>query len=127
MKYLIRIFVDGYETTVEHFKPQDLKSVHLCIADYIRQEKFSFPIEMTRYNQPIALKVPSDFNKFTHTRIHLNPYDFHKKLDIQFDYINDYDGVHHCGDILCDSNCGTLYCGCIDLCRGLCGDTYDSY
>jgi hypothetical protein len=29
--------------------------------------------------------------------------------------------VHYCGDADCDSRCGVLDCGCIDMCRGRCG------
>jgi hypothetical protein len=28
---------------------------------------------------------------------------------------------HYCGDINCEWDCGTLSCGCIDVCRGRCG------
>jgi hypothetical protein len=29
--------------------------------------------------------------------------------------------VCHCGDRWCDWDCGVLWCGCIDVCRGRCG------
>jgi len=29
--------------------------------------------------------------------------------------------VHYCGDKACEWDCGTLDCGCIDMCRGRCG------
>jgi hypothetical protein len=29
--------------------------------------------------------------------------------------------IHYCGDSECEWDCGTLDCGCIDLCRGRCG------
>ena len=28
---------------------------------------------------------------------------------------------HYCGDWMCPGDCGTLSCGCIDVCRGRCG------
>ena len=117
MKYQIRIFVDGYETTVKHLKKNELAAITDSILEYINQNRFSFPIEMTRHDDPVALNVPSDFKAHEGKRIKLNPFGFHKKLDIQFDYISDMDGVHYCDDIFCDGYCGTLYCGCIDVCR----------
>jgi hypothetical protein len=29
--------------------------------------------------------------------------------------------IHHCGDADCEYDCGVLWCGCIDQCRGRCG------
>ena len=29
--------------------------------------------------------------------------------------------LHYCGDAHCDWDCGVLWCGCIDVCRGRCG------
>jgi hypothetical protein len=29
--------------------------------------------------------------------------------------------IHYCNDRLCNWDCGTLWCGCIDVCRGRCG------
>lgn len=29
--------------------------------------------------------------------------------------------THHCGDRSCHWDCGVLWCGCIDICRGRCG------
>jgi hypothetical protein len=29
--------------------------------------------------------------------------------------------VHHCGENTCEEDCGELWCGCIDICRGSCG------
>ena len=39
---------------------------------------------------------------------------------------DDYDCVrpsrlHYCGDAHCEWDCGVLWCGCIDVCRGRCG------
>jgi hypothetical protein len=125
MKYYIRIFVDGYETTVQNLKQNELKPISDSIMDYVREKQFSFPIEMTRYYDPIALKVPFEFMQFTEKRIHLSPFGFHKALDIQFEHIDDSDSVHYCYDIWCDGYCGTLRCGCIDVCRSRCGMGYD--
>lgn len=33
-----------------------------------------------------------------------------------------YGAYCHCGDLDCHYDCGTLSCGCIDMCRGRCGD-----
>jgi hypothetical protein len=32
-----------------------------------------------------------------------------------------YDRLCDCRDVTCDTRCGTLWCGCIDVCRGRCG------
>lgn len=34
--------------------------------------------------------------------------------------------AHHCGDWMCPGDCGVLWCGCIDQCRGRCGISNDS-
>jgi hypothetical protein len=127
MKYLIRIFADGYETSVKHLKKDEITAISNCLIEYVSQQKYSFTIEMSRYYDPVALNVPSDFKTFTGKRIHLNPFGFHKKLEIQFDIIDSSDRVCYCYDIWCEGNCGTLYCGCMDICRGKCGASINSY
>ena len=121
MKYHIRLFADGYETVAANLKDYELKSITECIYEYIQKEKFTFTIEMKRYYDSVALNVPEAFNKFNEKRIHLNPFGFHQKLDIQFEYVDSNDFVHYCDDIWCQGGCGTLDCGCIDVCRGRCG------
>ena len=38
------------------------------------------------------------------------------------EYNEEYDlRVHYCGDPSCKEDCGELWCGCIDVCRGRCG------
>lgn len=32
-----------------------------------------------------------------------------------------WDNPHSCGDWICPGDCGVLFCGCIDVCRGRCG------
>jgi hypothetical protein len=34
---------------------------------------------------------------------------------------NKQTNIHHCGDEYCEWDCGELWCGCIDVCRGRCG------
>lgn len=117
MKFEIRIFVEGYETVVPNLKQNELKAVTDSIFEYIQSEKIHGEIQMKRYNQPVVLNANSDFMKLSNKRISLNPYNFHKKLDIQFDYLDDINYVHYCDDIWCNGGCGVLSCGCIDVCR----------
>lgn len=118
MKYALRIFIDDYETVVSNLKENELKAITTSIIEYINNQKFSFTIEMKRYYDPVALNVPSSFKEYDGKRIHLEPFGFHQKLDIQFDYINDWDSNHYCHDIWCEGDCGVLSCGvCIDMCR----------
>jgi len=118
MKYAIRLFVDGYETTAERLKDDELVAITQCIYEYIKKEGFSFVIEMTRYyDESVALNVNEAFKKFNGVRIHLDPFGFHRKLDIQFDYIDSNNRVCYCHDIWCGGGCGVLPCGCIDMCR----------
>ena len=132
MKYQLRLFVDNYETTVKNLKPQELKAIGACISEYIRQEKkqenFSFTIEMTEYSDPVAINVPDAFKSYTEKKIHLDPFGFNKKLDIEFNHISDSNFVcRPCNNIWCEGHCGVLDCGCIDLCRGRCDMGIDSY
>ena len=128
MKFEIRIFVDGYETTVNNLKQIDLKPVNEAIFDYLQNEKLLCELEMKRYNQPLVLRATSEFMKLDKKRISLNPFGFHKKLDIQFDYLNDDNYVCNCYEVWCEGACGVLSCGCVDVCRGRCGmNDYDSY
>jgi hypothetical protein len=127
MKYHARIFVDGYESDVKSFKVDEVKSIVECIYEYIQQQKLTLTLNMRDYNTAVALNVGSNFSTLNGKRIELEPFGFHKKLGIQFDYVNDNNDVCYCYDIWCEGSCGTLDCGCIDLCRGRCGSGYDSY
>jgi hypothetical protein len=43
------------------------------------------------------------------------------KAEDYYDYMEDEKSWHYCGDWLCPGDCGTLSCGCIDVCRNKCG------
>ncbi len=43
------------------------------------------------------------------------------KAEDYYDYMEHEESWHYCGDWLCPGTCGTLVCGCIDICRGKCG------
>ena len=126
MKFELRIFVDGYETTTYNLKDTEIRAIRSTIYEYFEIKKLSGDLEMTRYEQPVILYTSSEFIDIDNQRISLSPYNFHKKLDIQFDYIDDNDAVHYCYDIWCDGRCGTLPCGCIDVCRGCGAYAYDN-
>lgn len=128
MKFEIRIFVDGYETVLKNLKQTELKPVNEAIFEYLQDEKLRCEIETKRYNQPIVITSDSEFMRLNKKRISLNPFGFHKKLDIQFDYLNNDNYVCDCYEVWCEGTCGVLSCGCVDLCRGKCGmNEYDSY
>ena len=128
MKYEIRIFVDGYETFVNILKQNELKPISDAIFEYLQSQKLQCELEMKRYNQPVVLRASEEFKKLDHKKILLNPFGFHKKLEIQFEYLNNDNHVCHCYEVWCEGSCGTLDCGCIDVCRGRCGmKDYDSY
>lgn len=117
MKLEIRIFIEGYETFVSKIKQNELKAISDCIFEYIQSEKIHGEIEINRYSQPVVLNADSSFMNINNKRISLNPYNFHKKLDIEFNYVDEMNYVHYCDDIWCTGGCGVLSCGCIDVCR----------
>lgn len=117
MKYQLFIFIDGCETLANKLEENELKTINSSIMEYIHKNGFNFKIELTRYYDSVALNVPSEFEPFTGKRIHLKSHDFHKELEIQFNYVDNFDWIHYCDDIWCDGDCGVLYCGCIDVCR----------
>ena len=43
------------------------------------------------------------------------------KFEEEYNYMEDEESWHYCGNWLCPGDCGTLVCGCIDVCRGKCG------
>jgi hypothetical protein len=128
MKAFIRIFVDEYETSIEHLKDTEIEAIVTCFYEYIASENVSFELNFTRYLEPVALNIPQDFmKKIDKQRIELLPYGFHKNLKIQMDSISDSNFVCSCDDIWCNGTCGTLMCGCIDVCRNRCGTNYSNY
>ena len=128
MKALIHIYVDEYETEIKQIKNTDIKIIMEELYTFIQSKGYTFEINLQRYNDPIATRIPEEFmKKYDKEKITFNPFGFHKKLQIMFTYVNADDIMCSCGDVYCYGNCGTLICGCIDLCRGRCGETYDSY
>jgi len=128
MKYLIRLYVDDYETTINKFKDSDVKIILATLYEFLQNEQYSFEIQLTKFADPTALGVPTEFmHVYNMKKIQLNPFGFHKNLKVMFEYVSNDNSVCSCGDLYCDGHCGTLVCGCIDLCRGYCGQGYDSY
>lgn len=127
MKFAIRIFVDGYETTVQNLKKDEIACIKGTIYEYIQTKNTGGTIELNGYSDQVMYNLQPDFMEYSGKKIHLNPFGFHKPLDVIFEYINANDFVCYCGDMYCDARCGTLNCGCIDVCRNKCGLNYDSY
>ena len=128
MKAYIHIFVDDYEVTINTLKPADVKSILAALCEFLQKESVVFEIKLTHFIDPVALGVPAPFlHTFNMKKIELNPFGFHKNLKIMFEHVSNTNSVCMCGDIYCEGHCGTLHCGCIDICRGYCGQGYDSY
>ena len=128
MKFFIRIFIEGYETSVTVLKPQENEIIKQTLYEFIQKENHVGEIDLVNCGDPVITRTRSDFMVLNNKKFRLEPFGFHKKLEIQFDYVNDDNFVCNCCDIWCDGHCGTLSCGCIDVCRNRCGlNGYDSY
>ena len=128
MKFEIRIFIDGYESTIKNLKQTELNAITGAISEYLRNEKLQGELEMNKYRQSVILHAQPEFMKLNNKRVSLDPFGFHRKLDIQFDHLSNDNYVCNCYEVWCTGSCGTLDCGCIDTCRGRCGmRDYDSY
>ena len=128
MKSLIHIYLDDYETDIKLIKRNDIKIIIDELFTFIKKEGYVFEINFEKYIDPIATRVPEEFmKKYNKNKITLEPFGFHKGLKIMFEYVSDDNKICDCGNIYCDGDCGTLICGCVDICRGKCGDSYDSY
>ena len=128
MKAFIRIFVDEYETSVDHLKDTEITAITTCLYEYIATENVSFEVNLKRYLDPLAINIPQDFmKKIDKHRFELRPYGFHKNLKIQMDYVAHNNFICSCSDIWCNGTCGTLICGCIDVCRDRCANHKSYY
>lgn len=120
MKYELRLFIDGYQVYVSNLKETELKPISDAIVEYFQSEKVDCELEMKRYMHPVLLHVKEDISRIENKKIKLDPFGFHKTLEIEVEYISNSNRVCDCFDIWCDGYCGVLYCGCIDVCRGQC-------
>ena len=128
MKSIINIYIDGYQTDITLINKENTKIILNELYKYIQEKGYNFEINFTYATDPIGRRIPEEFmKKYNNIKIELYPYNFNKKLHIMFEYVSDDDELCHCRDVYCYSNCGTLICGCVYICNGTCGESYDSY
>ena len=127
MKFAIRIFVDGYETTVSNLKTHEIVAIKSTIYEYIINKNISGELTLNEYSDQVIYNVKSEFMAYNGKKIHLDPFGFHKQLEVMFEYVNEDDFICYCNDMYCDGKCGTLSCGCLDVCHNRCGFNFDSY
>jgi hypothetical protein len=128
MKAIIHLYLDNYELPINRFKEADVKSILAALQEFLQKEKYSFEIQLTRYPDSVALGVPAEFiSIYDKKKIDINPFGFHKNLKVMFEHVSNENFMCDCGDVFCDGHCGTLRCGCVDICHGYCGESYDSY
>ena len=116
MKAFIHIFRDNEEISVSALKTTQVMNLEIAITEFARRAGSNADIRLVRYNDPVALNVSEEFlNKYK--KIALNPEGFLKSMSVQFELVNEDNSVCSCFDLYCDHTCGTLGCGCIDVCR----------
>ena len=121
MKALIHIYRENEEISVTDLKVNQVMSLEISIAEFIKNNSSPSKVLLGRYNDPVVLNVSEGFlNKYKNKKVPLNPEGFLKSVSIMFDLINEDNAVCNCFDLYCDHTCGTLVCGCIDVCRGHC-------
>lgn len=91
------------------------------------------PVEKLNILSGIEEKLDDDYinvnnihNEYENNS-HCLPYESEDDYEKEFKNRNNKN-IHHCGDPECEWDCGELWCGCIDICRGSCGfgDGYES-
>ena len=117
MKAFIHIFRDNEEISVSALKTSQVMSLETCISEFARRAGSNADVRLVRYNDPVALNVSEDFLNKYKNKITLNPEGFLKSMSVQFELVNEDNAVCSCFDLYCDHTCGTLPCGCIDVCR----------
>ena len=123
MKALIRLFIDNKEVCA-HEKLNRVQIEQLKIATdewiQIRMEGGYSNFEICK--KGVAFGIDNEFlYRFGSKKILITPMDIHNEVHIQFDFVGEGEEICYCGEVYCDGYCGTLSCGCIDVCRGRCG------
>ena len=122
MKAFIHIFRDNEEISVSALKVNQIMSLEESISEFTKRAGCISKILLVRYNDPVALNLSEDFLNKYKNKIPLNPEGFLKSMSVQFELVNEDNAVCSCFDLYCDHTCGTLVCGCIDVCR--CNNRY---
>ena len=125
MKAFIHIFRETEEIMVKDMNPAHVKLLQESIDDYMYRHKYSPIIYLQRYNDPVAVGLSEEFlieNKYH--KITVTPTGFSANMYVIFEAINEDNSVCSCYDVYCDHTCGTLHCGCIDICRCRSGRDY---
>ena len=118
MKAFIHIFRETEEIMVKDMNPKHVKALQDSINEYMVRNKYNPVIYLQRYNDPVGLGLSEAFlTENRHRKITVTPVGFSANMYIVFEAINEDNSVCSCFDIYCDHTCGTLICGCIDMCR----------
>ena len=125
MKAIIRLYMNDTEIFPYYNKFSDeyIENLRIAINDwaqiYIKEAYSNF----TKSYEGVLFNIDNDFlYKHGNKKISINPMNFNQDIQIVLEYAGDDNWICYCKEIYCPGGCGTLRCGCVDVCLDRCGE-----
>ena len=129
MKALIRIFIDSEEIYIRTaLNTSQILSIQEAVDECVYKYSKTAYSDFRTAHEGVLFDINQEFVELhCNRKITINPENFKKTIQIMFNYAGDSDWICFCREVDCPGGCGTLPCGCIDVCRGGCGASNRDY
>jgi hypothetical protein len=124
MKALIRLYLNDkalYELNT--FSQDQINEIKKSVDEWIQiRMKDAYSNFLIAF-EGVAFGIDSEFlYRHGNKKIQIYPMDIHDTIHVEFHYAGEDDWICYCREVDCPGSCGVLACGCIDICRGRCGN-----
>ena len=129
MKALIRIFIDNEEIYIHTaLHSSQILSIQAAIDEWVYKYSETAYSDFRTAKEGVLFEVNKEFVELhCNHKIQITPENFKKTVSILLNYAGDDNWICFCREVDCPGGCGTLSCGCIDVCRGRCGASNRDY
>jgi hypothetical protein len=124
MKALIRLYRNHNAVfEINEFSTEQINEITKSVDEWLDIYKEDAYSNFLIGFQGVAFGIDNEFLYHHGSKmIQIYPMDVNDTIHIEFHYAGDEDWICYCREVDCPGGCGVLECGCIDVCRGLCGN-----
>jgi len=122
MKAIIRIFIDKKEVNLDNINEYLIKKIQKTINEWLSDKCEEAYSDFNLGYDAAIININNEFiTSYMDKMIVISPENVSQNIQVVFNYAGEGNWICYCRDVDCPGGCGTLSCGCIDICRGRCG------
>lgn len=115
MKILIRVFLDGEERSIRKMSKQNVESIKKSVIEWGPRKKV---VNFQSASDGFLTGVDDEFVKtYCNKMLRIIPDNVKNRVEIVFNFASVNENICNCMDVMCEADCGSLACGCIEVCR----------